>query len=99
MSESDPNYRVIELEAENEHLKDDLIASLKERIKYLEIEVSTYARILQGKEVEINSGSNMIAPIKQKPIIRTMSEVSHLLEARSLNAKNLPVSAEDLNAK
>lgn len=96
---SEPNYKVIELQAENEHLKDKLIASLEVEIKRLNDEVN-YLRALISpkKDVERHVGDNMIAPPNFKPrsVIRTLSEAGALLERRSLSLSQFPLSAEDL---
>jgi uncharacterized protein YehS (DUF1456 family) len=96
-----PNYRVIELEAENNKLKDELIIVLRLKVDELERKLEVYNTPIH--EPEINPSSNMVAP-SHRPRIRTVSELSTVLENRSLNAtslKPLPKKKEEevLNAK
>lgn len=101
-----PDYKVIELQAENEHLKDKLIEQLEHRVYFLEQELTNTNKLLMdavGKlhpvMTEQDSGSNMIAPpnFVNRPRIRTTSELSALLETQSKKKVELPISAEDLN--
>lgn len=103
MSENnEPNYKVIELQAENENLKDKLIASLEENIKKLNEEIvylkALISQALGSPNVEKHVGDNMIAPPNFKPrtVIRTLSEAGAILERKSLSLSQFPVSAEDL---
>lgn len=97
----EPIYPVIELQAENTKLKDDLIELLKKQVADLEKEVGYLRSAIAHKfdEDERDQGSHMIAPpiIINKPRVRTMSEVGRMLEARSINAANGKLSAEDIN--
>lgn len=95
---SEPNYPVIELQAENENLKDKLILSLEANIKHLEEEVTYLKGLISPVYQEKDVGSGAIAPPNFKPrmVIRTLSEAGALLERRSLNSSQFPVSAEDL---
>ncbi len=103
MDITEPNYPVIELEAENVRLKDELIDTLKKRVDDLTREVQYLRDLINWKKDETDQGSHMIAPpvINVKPRYRTVSEVAKALEARSLNAANARLSAEDIekNAK
>lgn len=98
---SEPNYPIIELQAENENLKDKLIASLEDNVKNLQGEVAYLKSLLAPDRFkdERHVGDNLVAPPNFKPrtVIRTLSEAGALLERRSLNASQFPVSAEDLN--
>lgn len=96
MSE-EPNYKVIELEAKNESLKDELIQALKSQVEDLKKEVQ-YWKEYKFEEPEKDAGSHMIAPknFRPKPIIKTVSELSTLLERKSLKLVDLPVSAEEI---
>jgi predicted RNase H-like nuclease (RuvC/YqgF family) len=97
---SDPNYKVIELQAENENLKDEIIKHLKMRVENLESELAYLKRIISANQPqERDVGSNAIAPpsFKVLPHIRTTSEINAMLERRSLSLKNLVVSAEDIS--
>lgn len=98
---TDPNYKVIELQAENENLKDKLIESLYTRISRLEEEVSYLKGLVSPKDIERDVGSNMIVPanFKIKPHIRTVSEISTILERKSLNSVELKKSAEDIKGE
>lgn len=100
MSENnEPNYKVIELQAENENLKDKLIASLEEHVKRLTEEVTYLKQLIAPRMFEERDvGSGAIAPPNFKPrsVIRTLSEAGALLERKSLSLSQFPVSAEDL---
>ncbi len=87
MVDQEPNYKVIELQAENDHLKDDIIRLLKEKIVELERELSKYKveNIIYEKEPEIDVSSHMIDP---RPVLRTMSEISKILEQKSILMKD-----------
>lgn len=103
MSE-EPNYPVIELQAENLRLKDELIDALKKRLDDLEREVQYLHNIINWRNGERDVGSNMIGPVgpplpSLKPKIRTVSEIAKILETRSLNAISMAKSAEDINEK
>lgn len=91
---SEPNYKVIELEAENERLKDELIILLKEKIEELQKQVIYLESLI--RPVERDAGSNMIAPpnFKQKPMVKTTSELATILERRSIKAGQV---AEEVN--
>ncbi len=95
----EPNYKIMELQNENEHLKDDLIKQQKDYIHKLESEISYLRELVIGKDNERDAGSHMIAPPNFKPRqhIRTTSEVATLLEQRSLNAALATKSVEDIN--
>ena len=98
---SEPNYPVIELQAENLRLKDELIETLKKRIDDLEREVKYLQGIISYHNDEKDVGSHAIAPpvLNLKPRLRTMSEVARKLEVRSLHASMGKLSAEDINEK
>lgn len=87
-----PNYKVIELQAENEKLKDELIESLREQVLDLRMQLERYtARVYTKGQIvdeEKDVGSHMIVS-SARPRVRTMSEVATLLEKRSLNAVSL----------
>lgn len=99
MSVEGPDYTVLELQAENEKLKMELIDALKVRIQDLEREVEYLKGLITWKQDEKDVGSHAIAPpfrFELKPRLRTMTEVAHLLEKRSINAAEAKLSAEDL---
>lgn len=84
---ADPEYKVIELEAEKDNLKDEIILLQKKHIDDLEARLSKYESgvvhfEIRGEEKDVSS--NMI---DQRPVIRTTSEIARLLEQESLNAK------------
>lgn len=97
----EPNYPVIELQADNLKLRDELIETLKKRVDDLEREIGYLRGALAHKfdEDERDVGSHMIVPptLNLKPRLRTMSEVARALENRSLNAATGKLSAEDVN--
>ncbi len=99
LKRDEPNYPVIEVEAENTRLKDEMITLLKKRVDDLEREVNYLRGIITYHTEEKDPGSHAIAPpiINLKPRLRTMSEVARKLEARSLNAAVGKVSAEEIN--
>lgn len=87
MSEtSDPNYAIIELQAQNELLKDKVIALLEEEITRLKL-------VLNEKNKELGIDSQFELPVEglvvARPRLRTMTEVGRELEKRSLNAISL----------
>lgn len=96
----DPNYPVIELEAENSKLKDDLIETQKKHIVELENKVNYLESLILRKynEEERDAGSHMIAPpvLANRPHIRTVSELASRLEMRSRNASEGKKSAEEI---
>ncbi len=98
---SEPNYPVLELQAENEKLRSDLIDAYKKRIFDLEAKVEYLEGLFLRKDDEKDVGSNMInPPLKNmellKPRFRTMSEVARKLEERTRNIAEAKISAEDL---
>lgn len=96
----EPIYPVIELQAENLKLKDELIETLKSRVIDLERENSYLRELVRYNKDEQDVGSHMIGPPtppNNKPRIRTMSEVARILEAKSINAVTGKLSAEDIN--
>ena len=78
----EPNYKVLELQAENDNLKDEIIKMLKFEVYRLEKELTVF----KNQEVpERDVSSNMIAPVEPpRKILRTMSEISTELEKRSI---------------
>ena len=78
-------YKVIELQAENERLKDDLIEQLKSRIAILEALIST--RTQQVSVPESLQFQKEVADIKSRPVLRTTSEVINALQMRSLSKR------------
>ena len=82
-SKEDP--RVIELEAENRNLKDQIIADLKDKLEQSELNVAELK--LQTKDLADQLISHHDGPKKyvpQRPRIRTMSEVVRKLEENSM---------------
>lgn len=95
-----PNYKMMEVLTENDHLKDQLIQLQKETIEALRTEVAYLKSLIKPVVAdERDAGSNMIAPpnFKQKPSIKTTSELAAIMEQRSKKKTELPISAEDLN--
>lgn len=77
-----PNYRIIELEAENENLKDQLIAQQKETIEALREEIRVLNINIENFRKPIESSpSEISAP---KPRISTMTQLARALEQASL---------------
>ena len=84
----EPNYRVIELEAENNHLKDELIEELKDKIRVMKAQMEMFTNdLLLGKSVEEDYGPISNLQVKARPRLLTMSEVARTLELNSLKRK------------
>jgi hypothetical protein len=81
---ADPNYKVIELEAENDNLKDQIIKLLHEKIDELEQKLAKYEIAIIESEPEKDTSSHMV---DSRPVIRTISELSQMLEVDSLRIK------------
>ncbi len=99
MSE-EPNYKVMELENDLVASKDELIKVQKALIENLQKEIIYLKGLIKPNDDERDVGSNMIAPPNfepPKPRIRTVSEVSTMLERRSYNAANATKSAEEIS--
>lgn len=71
-------YRVVQLEAENEKLKDELIDNLRSRVRDLE----ERARSLNPVTDSYFPTSDQEV-VKVRPVLRTMSEVADKLEQLS----------------
>jgi hypothetical protein len=86
----DPNYKVLELQAENENLKDKIIKLQREKIEELEKQLVEFRNrgIIYTQEKDV--GSNMIASteVPSRKILRTISEISQELEKRSIFGNN-----------
>ena len=97
--ENKPNYRVIELETQNENLKDQLIIELKERIKTLEAQVELLSKIPSNFVTlpEKWDGYSIPEGWKSKPRLRTMNEVSVALE--NISRRKIGESKDSKNAE
>lgn len=85
MQKDQANYEVIELEAENTKLKDDLIEQLKSRIHDLEILLAHHQELKANLNPQEIPDKGFFLPFKWKgkPRIRTMTEAAQVLEDRS----------------
>lgn len=90
----EPNYKVLELQAENEYLKDKIIEKLEAEVSELKTKLKAIEAPLIMRE-EKDVGSHMISSgIQTRPRIRTVSDLSNLLEQRSLNVISLKPEKE-----
>lgn len=94
----EPNYKVIELEAENDKLKDEIIKMLKEKINGLEKELAEYVEIGVRTHIEERDPGSHMIDNSPRHVYRTMSEVATALEHQSLlNASKLREEKEGTN--
>lgn len=95
------SYKIMELEAKESKLKDELIEELRARIHDLEVLVD-YLKIGTPTTGEIvYPQTSYHQEVKTKPRVRTMSEVSLILEERSrrkIGEGKGAKSAEDISS-
>jgi len=96
------DYRILQVEAENLKLKEDLIETLKAQVLDLQIQVKTLRDLLVSKPTPLESASVDAALLSSKirPRIRTISEAAYKLESLSLRkiGEDKGKSAEELDA-